>query len=132
MLSSWQESMQELKKQPSPQSMNAVPALCNDLKHKKVLNKIKYIPTTDAERDALSKQNQQNRLRFLHFTTALDILTENELEVTFTQYQGLACWPVAHTCGPTLEIPATYSNYVEFREDFMNVLGKDNWEIDIV
>ena len=31
---------------------------------------------------------------------------------------------IAHTCGPLLEIPSTYANYVDLREDFMNILNR--------
>ena len=70
-------------------------------------------------------------LQFLRFTTAMDIMNDKKI-VTFIKREGLRARPIAHTCGPLLEIPSTYVNYVELREDFMNVLNRDNWEMDIV
>lgn len=54
----------------------------------------------------------------------------NKLEVTFTKFEGAACRPIAHTCGPFLELPSTYSNFDELREQFNNILEKDMWEMD--
>ena len=71
-------------------------------------------------------------LQFLRFTTAMDIVIDKKIEVTFIKCQGLRARPIAHTCGPLLEIPSTYANYVELREDFMNILNRDNWEMDII
>ena len=38
--------------------------------------------------------------------------------------------PIAHTCGPCLELPSTYSNFCELREEFSNILKKSTWEMD--
>ena len=46
--------------------------------------------------------------------------------------EGLALRPIARTCGPVLELPSTYTNFVELREEFTNIMNKDKWEIDIV
>ena len=54
------------------------------------------------------------------------------IEVTYMKIEGLSSRPIAHTCGPLLEIPFTYSNYVEFKEEFNNILKKDAWDIDIL
>ena len=56
--------------------------------------------------------------KFLRFTTGMDILVGKNIEVTFIKCEGLGARPIAHTCRPVLEIPSTYSNYVEFREDY--------------
>ena len=71
-------------------------------------------------------------LQFLRFTTAVDIMIDKKIGVTFIKCEGLSARPIAHTCGPLLEIPSTYANYVELREDFMNILNRDNWEMDII
>ena len=59
-------------------------------------------------------------------------MIDKKIEVTFIKCEGLSARPIVHSCGPLLEIPSTYANYVELREDVMNVLNRDNWEIDIV
>ena len=96
-------------------------------------------PNTDAERYALKFLQHYIRgldngklIQFPRFTTASDVLITNKLEVTFTKFEGAACRPIALTCGPLLELPSTYSNFVELREQFNNILEKDMWEMDIM
>ena len=55
-------------------------------------------------------------LQFLRFTTAVDIMIDKKIEVTFIKCEGLSAKPIAHTCGPLLEIPSTYANYVELNQ----------------
>lgn len=62
----------------------------------------------------------------------MDIMVDKKIEVTFIKCEGLSARPIAHTCGPLLEIPSTYANYAELREDFMNILNRDTWEMDII
>ena len=62
----------------------------------------------------------------------MDIMIDKKIEVTFIKCKGLSARSIAHTCGPLLEIPSTYANYVDLREDFMNILNRDNWEMDII
>lgn len=71
-------------------------------------------------------------LQFLRFTTAMDVMIDKKIEVAFIKCEGLRSRPIAHTCGPLLEIPSTYANFVELREAFMNILNRDNWEMDII
>lgn len=101
--------------------------------------KLNAQPKTEAERDAFQFLQRYIRglddrklLQFLRFTTASDIMLENPIEVHFVKREGTSCRPVAHTCGPLLELPSTYSNFVELREQFNNILAKNNWEFDIV
>eukprot|EP00112_Aurelia_sp_Birch-Aquarium-sp1_P026041 Seg8990.2 transcript_id=Seg8990.2/GoldUCD/mRNA.D3Y31 product="hypothetical protein" protein_id=Seg8990.2/GoldUCD/D3Y31 len=69
--------------------------------------------------------------KFLRYCTGADVIICDEIVVTFTEYSGMGRRPIAHTCGCVLEIPATFANFVEFREEFGNILNCDNWEIDI-
>ena len=46
--------------------------------------------------------------------------------------RSLSARPIAYTCGPLLEIPSTHANFVELRENVMNILNRDNWEMDII
>ena len=84
------------------------------------------------------KQNEMRGLdnakliQFLRFTTASDVLITNKIEVSFTRLEGASSRPIAHTCGPLLELPSTYSNFVELRQEFNNILEKSNWEMDIM
>lgn len=71
-------------------------------------------------------------VQFLRFTTASDVLITNKIEVSFTRLEGASSRPIAHTCGPLLELPSTYSNFVELRQQFNNILEKSSWEMDIM
>ena len=141
MISTWQPSVQELKQYPHFQSVSGIQGLYDtlNLTNKKVLETLVAQPNTDAERDTLKFLQRYIRgldngklIQFLRFTTASDVLITNKLEVTFTKFEGAACRPIALTCGPLLELPSTYSNFVELREQFNNILEKDMWEMDIM
>lgn len=141
MIATWQPSVQILKQYPQFQSTAAVQSLYDTLKptNKKVLEKLVAQPNTEGERDALKFLQRYIRgldnvklVQFLRFTTASDVLISNQIEIAFTKLEGAACRPISHTCGPLLELPSTYSNFVELREQFNNILNKDNWEMDIM
>lgn len=98
---------------------------------KKVLHSLSAQPQTDAERDAFKFLQRYVRglddakvLQFLRFTTASDIMINDPIEVQFVKLEGTARRPIAHTCGSVLELPCTYSNFVELREQFNNILDK--------
>ena len=38
--------------------------------------------------------------------------------------------PIAHTCGPTLELSLSYSDYVVLRSDFLNIFRSDYQVMD--
>ncbi len=46
--------------------------------------------------------------------------------------EGFCSRPIAHTCGPVLELPCSYANYVELRGEFTNILNRGSWEMDIM
>uniref|UniRef100_A0A8W8MHV8 HECT domain-containing protein n=1 Tax=Magallana gigas TaxID=29159 RepID=A0A8W8MHV8_MAGGI len=60
------------------------------------------------------------------FLTGTDILCVEKIEVTFTKLIGIERRPIAHTCGPTLELPCTYMSYIEFRYELDNILQSDH------
>ena len=69
--------------------------------------------------------------QFLRFTTGSSVLVVNCILVTFNNLSGLACRPIAHTCGSVLELPSTYLSYVEFEQEFNAVLAdnKYSWHV---
>ena len=96
-------------------------------------------PNTAAERDAfmflqryITDLDNTKLMQFLRFTTAPDILMTSKLEVASTKFEGVGCRPIAHTYGPVLELPSTYANCLELREQFNNIVDKDTWEMDIM
>ena len=141
MISIWQPSVQELKQYSQFQSTSDIQGLYDTLKPttKKVLQILAAQPNTEAERDAFNFLQRYVRgldntklIQFLRFTTVSDILTTTKLEVAFTKLEGVGCRPIAHTCGPVSELLSTYSNFFEVREQFNNILDKNNWEMDIM
>ena len=133
--------MHQLKCYPQFQSVAAVKAYYDSLlpSNKKVLGMLVSNPNTDAERDAfkflqkfIRGLDMSKLIRFLCFTTAMDVIVGNKLEVTFIKSEGFSSRPIAHTCGPVLELPSSYANYVELREEFINILSRDGWEMDIM
>lgn len=70
--------------------------------------------------------------KFLRFTTGADIICVPRIDVEFTDVRGLQRCPVAHTCGPLLQIPCTYSTYTEFRREFGSVLDANYLKMDLL
>ena len=69
---------------------------------------------------------------FLKFTTGSDIQPEC-LEVSLTSMDDYLWRPIAHTCGPLLELPKTYRSYSELAEEFTSLLReKGAWGFNIV
>ena len=69
---------------------------------------------------------------FLQFITGSDIVSCESIEVTFSVFEGMSRRPVAHTCGPLLEIPSSYQSYNELSEEFSELLqNKEAWHFKI-
>ena len=143
MIAAWKPIMQEkLKKLSQFNSMSAVLEMYEEFNPtpKKVLHNLSCNPQTDAEKDALKFLQRYIRgldterlAKFLRFTTGMDVMGREKLHVSFLSSHGLSSRPIAHTCAPLLELPTTYNNFVELREEFENILNqKISWDIDIV
>ena len=105
---------------------------------KKIVKLIKSEPVTDQERQCLDhfKKHDIRSLQgsslsvFLQFITGSDIISCDSIEVTFSALEGTSRRPVAHTCGPLLEIPSSYQSY---NEEFSELLqNKEAWHFNIV
>lgn len=141
MVATWQPILQKLKKYPPFQTLAALEVFYDSTKPttKSILQLLDAKPSSDAERDAFRflqryvRGLDNNKVsQFLRFATATDTLISGKIQVTFTKSEGVGRRPIAHTCGPVLEIPSTYTNYCEFRQEFNNILDQGSWEIDIV
>ena len=106
---------------------------------KKVVKMLKCEPANDAERLVFSylkrfvKGLESNQLkRFLIFTTGCDLMICDYLNISFTKTDGFSRRPIAHTCGPNLELPISYQSFPELREEFSSILALSTWEMDIV
>ncbi|XP_069125428.1 uncharacterized protein [Argopecten irradians] len=108
---------------------------------KKLLKIISAQPNSAEETQALGyfkqyvkAQNDNHSLsRLLRYLIGSDIMCVEKLEIIFTPLEGLARRPIAHTCGPSLELPFTYQTYPELRSEFDNILsgGKESMEMSI-
>jgi hypothetical protein len=143
MIGAWQPILQNhLKKCLHFQSIKEVMGLYEDLvpTPKKLLNSLSCTPTTEPKRDAykylqrfIRGLDKEKLTKFLKFTTGMDIMSRHAMKVTFLSSTGFSSRPIAHTCAPMLELPTNYSNFVELREEFENILTqKISWDIDIV
>ena len=107
---------------------------------KKIVKLIKLEPVTDQVQQCLDhfkkyiRSLQGSSLSvFLQFITGSDIISCDSIEVTFSALDGTSRRPVAHTCGPLLEIPSSYQSYNELSEEFSELLqNKEAWHFNIV
>ena len=65
--------------------------------------------------------------KLLRFVTGIPTFTcsNKKINVAFSGLTGLTRVPQASVCGKTLILPSTYSNYTEFKEEFVKVLTND-------
>ena len=107
---------------------------------KKVVKLFAATASNDAQRQTFDhlkrfvKSLSDETLRlFLQFTTGSDLLVVECITINFTAINGAARRPVAHTCGPVLEMPCTYQSFNELVEEFSSILSnKESWCFDIV
>ena len=60
---------------------------------------------------------------FLRFTTGSSVCSALKIQVQFNMLCGASRRPIAHTCTPSLELPATYSTYTEFVSEFRSCVA---------
>lgn len=138
----WAPIMKPLIALPDFQSFVAIENLYDIKKPtaKKILKLIKSEPATDQERQCLDHLKQYIRSLqgkslslLLQFITGSDIISCESIEVTFSVFEGMSRRPVAHTCGPLLEIPSSYQSYNELTEEFSELLAnREAWHFNIV
>ena len=70
-------------------------------------------------------------LKFLCFVTGTNIVSNiSKLPVSSIKMQDFQRRPIAHTCGPWLEMSDSYRNFCELREEFQHVLSANAWTFD--
>ncbi|CAC5425773.1 unnamed protein product [Mytilus coruscus] len=79
------------------------------------LKLLKASPITNAENASL-RVFQQYRL----------FITVPKIDISFTQLEEFNRRPIAHTCGPSLELPSTYSSYPELKLEMDSILSDDS------
>ena len=104
---------------------------------KKVIDIIDGQPMTKEENQALKffhqyirSQTKKSLGHLLHFLTGSFIMSVDKIGIRFVHLSGAARQPVAHTCGPCLELPNTYGSYREFRSEWESVLNSGYLRMD--
>ena len=71
---------------------------------------------------------------FLRFVTESSVCLASNIKITFNRLVGLARHPIAHTCGSMLELPSTYSTYLDFVTEFQAILLDEEfmWQMDSI
>ncbi|XP_057315314.1 uncharacterized protein LOC130656470 isoform X2 [Hydractinia symbiolongicarpus] len=134
---------EELKKKPEFPSMKNIVKFYERLEPttKKVVALFKNVHTSSsAEQDSFNYLKRYVRgletimlKKFMKFITGSDNMVVDTVEIIFTRPESnFSRRPVAHTCTPRLELPSTYNNYCELREEFSNILQSSEWELDII
>ncbi|XP_076850602.1 uncharacterized protein LOC143500373 [Brachyhypopomus gauderio] len=71
--------------------------------------------------------------QFLRFCTGADVLVTSTIHVRFVAPSSdFVRSPQAHTCGCVLEMPNTYTSYLEMSEEFSRLLDSNVWVMDIL
>ena len=69
----------------------------------------------------------------MKYYTGSDVISVDRITVEFVACSTIARRTIVHTCAPVMELPSSYANYCEFREEMENILNAcDNWGIDII
>ncbi|XP_028409486.1 uncharacterized protein LOC114532099 [Dendronephthya gigantea] len=104
----------------------------------KVCKIIKADPQTSAERESIShlkrwiKGLDENALaKFLRFSTGSDVILCEAIKITFTTLAGKGRRPFFHTCGSVIELPATYDDFCDFREEWCSIISNVDIEMGI-
>ncbi|CAC5379116.1 unnamed protein product [Mytilus coruscus] len=58
--------------------------------------------------------------------TFMETITVPKIDISFAQLKGFNRRPIAHTCGPSLELLSTYSSYPELRMEMDSILSDDS------
>ena len=56
--------------------------------------------------------------------TGVDVISVEKICISFSALIGAARRPTFRTCGPTLELPNTYTCFNELSEEFYNILNE--------
>lgn len=79
----------------------------------------------------IKESDEKTRSSFLRFCTGSNLPIE-KIKIEFINTEGFARVPIAHTCSRELQIPTTYENFLNFREEFNNLLNSNVWVMDMV
>ena len=133
--------MKELMKYSPFSSIDSLRSFYDEMKPtaKRVIQLFRSSPQTEQETESLKflqryvrGLDQSTLEKLLRFLSGSDMITVSEIEVTFTRLEGTGRRPIAHTCAPLLDLPATYENFCELREEFQAILSSGEWQFDTI
>ena len=96
---------------------------------RRIVKLLQANPSTEAEHTCLDHLKRYIRSlegsgvnQFLAFITGSDVIVHECITVSFLEHVGTEKRPIAHTCGPVLELPSTYDSYNELAEQFNYII----------
>ena len=75
--------------------------------------------------------NTDKLIKVLVLMTASSMIAVEKISVRFTKLRGLERRPIFHTCGPVLELPCTYCNYRDLRQEWNAIIEEGQLQMDI-
>lgn len=70
--------------------------------------------------------------KFLRHFTGAEVICTPSIKVSFNKMRGFGRAPQAHTCGPMMELPSTYSSYTDLRSEFVSILESNYLKMDVI
>ena len=105
----------------------------------KVCRMVIATPETPAEAESLAHLKRWVKglddcslRKFLRLSMGADVVIGNDIQVTFTSITGAARRPIFRACGNVLELPTTYDDFCDFRQEFTSILSQKDIEMDVV
>ena len=96
----------------------------------KVCKLIKADPQNSTERESLSYLKRWI-CDGLRFSTGSDVILCEAIAVTFTLLVGKCRRPIFHTCSSVIELPATYEDFCDFKEEWCGLMSNVDIEMGI-
>ena len=130
----WAPTLHLLRSDPRFQTLEGLEQLYESKQPtaRKIIRLFRADPVNDAQRQSFEhlkrfvKSLEGNSLStFMRFLTGSDVLTENSIQISFTNLDGFERRPVARTCGPLLELPSTYESYPALAEEFTSIMREE-------
>ena len=107
---------------------------------KRIIGLIEAKLSNESEKDSLGYLKQyitglyQSLLKnFLKSVSGSDLVTFTKIDASFTvPANELQRRSIVHTRCPLIEVPSTYNNFCELREDFSNILSHGRFGMDFI
>lgn len=111
----------------------------NTVNNKNILGIINFpIATTENEKIStflkkFIRESDNTMLeKFLRFCTGADVLTGEQIYISFMNTTGYGRSPIAHTCSCTLELSVNYEDYNDFKIELTSLLTSNIGVMDLL